>query len=274
ECRTCRLIELGRHPDIRMVEPEVSGRGKLTLKIDAIRQLQQDLNLSAYEAKVKVAILTRFDAATAGAANAFLKTLEEPPSKVMLILTATEADDMLPTISSRCRTLHLRPLSTDLIEQSLAVRWQVKADEAHLLAHLADGRLGWAVQAVGDVAVLKNRATHLATLYDALDGNRVARFAIADKLARKADTLPDVLRNWLSWWRDVTLLAQQNGQSAKPIAITNVDQSEKLRELAQAWQKEKVLASLKQTNLALWQLERNANTRLVIENLLLTYPLP
>ncbi|MCP5098514.1 MAG: hypothetical protein GY943_23435, partial [Chloroflexi bacterium] len=47
ECRTCRLIELGRHPDIRMVEPEVSGRGKLTLKIDAIRQLQQDLNLSA-----------------------------------------------------------------------------------------------------------------------------------------------------------------------------------------------------------------------------------
>ncbi|MCP5073636.1 MAG: DNA polymerase III subunit delta', partial [Rhodobacteraceae bacterium] len=167
ECRTCRLIELGRHPDIRMVEPEVSGRGKLTLKIDAIRQLQQDLNLSAYEAKVKVAILTRFDAATAGAANAFLKTLEEPPSKVMLILTATEADDMLPTISSRCRTLHLRPLSTDLIEQSLAVRWQVKADEAHLLAHLAAGRLGWAVQAVGDVAVLKNRATHLATLYDA-----------------------------------------------------------------------------------------------------------
>ena len=129
------------------MEPEVSGRGKLTLKIETIRELQQDLNLSAYEARRKVAILTQFDAATIGAANAFLKTLEEPPNKVVLLLTATDADTLLPTISSRCRTIGLRPLPTDLIEQSLTTRWHVPADDAHLLAHLSDGRLGWAVQA-------------------------------------------------------------------------------------------------------------------------------
>lgn len=271
QCRTCRLIAADRHPDVQLIAPEVSGRGKLTLKIEVIRELQQDLNLSAFEARTKVAILQRFDAATDGAANAFLKTLEEPPGNVLLLLTANDADTLLPTIASRCRTLNLRPLPTDLIEESLATRWQVKADDAHLLAHLADGRLGWAVQAAQDNSVLDARRAHLQQLYAALDGRRVARFDVADKLSRKAEELPAVLQTWLSWWRDLNLLAQQNGQTT---VITNVDEDGRLRELAQRWSKDAALASLKQTNLALWQLERNANTRLVLENLLLTYPLP
>ena len=275
ECRPCQLIAVDRHPDVRLVEPEISGRGKLTLKIEAIRQLQQDLNLSAYEATLKVAILRRFDTATQGAANAFLKTLEEPPNNVMLVLTANDADTMLPTISSRCRTVNLRPLPTELIQQSLAIRWQVKEDDAYLLAHLADGRLGWAVQAFQDAAILQERRTHLNMLYEALAGKRVDRFAIADKLSRKAEVLPDLLRTWLSWWRDVTLLAQGSvGRgTAVSLTISNVDEESRLRELAHPWDKEIALTSLKQTNLALWQLERNANTRLVIENLLLIYPM-
>ena len=270
QCRACKLIANDRHPDVRLVTPEVSGRGKLTLKIEAIRQLQRDLNLAAYEARMKVAILERFDAANANAANAFLKTLEEPPRNVVLLLTAVEADTLLDTISSRCRNLHLRPLNSDLIEQSLAVRWQVPAQEATLLAKLADGRLGWAVQAAKDSTVLTIRQTQLDALYDALAGNRVTRFALADKLARKAEELPDVFKTWLSWWRDMVLLTQTQGQSA---AITNVDQEAQLAEKAKVWSLDQALTSLQQTNRALWQLARNANTRLVVENLLLTYPL-
>lgn len=268
-CRHCQLIAADRHPDVRLVVPDVSGRGKLTLKIETIRQLQQGLNLSAYEAAYKVAILQRFDAATQGAANAFLKTLEEPPRNVILLLTANDADTLLPTISSRCRTVNLRPLPTELIQQSLALRWQVREDDAHLLAHLADGRLGWAVTAAEDKTILETRRSHLDTLYEALDGRRAVRFAIADKLSRKAEMLPDLLRTWLSWWRDVALLAQSGGGG---IAISNVDEEARLRELTAIWDKDASFTGLKQTNLALWQLERNANTRLVIENLLLMYP--
>jgi DNA polymerase-3 subunit delta' len=271
QCRACKLIAEDRHPDVRLVEPEVSGRGKPTLKIEAIRELQQDLNLSTYEARFKVAILTQFDAATIGAANAFLKTLEEPPNKVILLLTATDADTLLPTISSRCRTIGLRPLPTDLIEQSLTTRWHVPDDEAHLLAHLSDGRLGWAVQAARDPAVLNGRAEHLNWLDEAIKGSRVTRFALADKLANKPERLPAILQTWLSWWRDLTILAQ--GPTRNGIILTNIDQEPQLARLAQTWTADQALASLKQTNLALWQLERNANTRLVLENLFLTYPL-
>lgn len=272
-CRPCKLIAADRHPDVKVVLPETSGRGKLTLKIEAIRQLQQDLNLSAYEARYKVAILKRFDAATIGAANAFLKTLEEPPGKVVLLLTATDADMLLPTIASRCRTLNLRPLPPDLIEQSLATRWHIPAEKATLLAHLADGRLGWAVQAAQDDAILKERSDQLAQLHQALAGRRVERFDLADKLSRKPEALPDLLKTWLSWWRDLTLLSQRRGQPIS-LMLTNVDEVPRMEPLATAWREQQVIHSLNQTNEALWQLERNANTRLVMENLLLVYPLP
>ena len=253
--------------------PDVSGRGKLTLKIEAIRQLQQELNLTAYEARYKIAIMERFDAATIGAANAFLKTLEEPPGKVILLLTATDADMLLPTISSRCRTLNLRPLPPDLIEQSLATRWQVPAEKATLLAHLADGRLGWAVQAAQDDTILQTRAEHLAQLHNALENRRAWRFQLADKLARKPEALPALLKTWLSWWRDLTLLNQRRGQPISLI-LTNVDEVPGMEPLATTWTEQQINASLNQTNKSLWQLERNANTRLVLENLLLVYPLP
>jgi DNA polymerase-3 subunit delta' len=267
-CRACHLIALDRHPDVRLVLPELSGRGKLTLKIETIRDLQQALNLSAYEARVKVAILKRFDAATIGASNAFLKTLEEPPPNVVLILTANDADTLLPTISSRCRTLNCRPLPLDIIEQSLTTRWRVDDEKAHLLAHLADGRLGWAVQAAQDNTLLQTRADHLNQLAEALSGSRVQRFQLADKLANKAETLPAVLQTWLSWWRDATLLAQRN-----TLAVSNIDQLDNLQSLSQTTTPGTALTSLKQTSLALWQLEHNGNGRLVLENLLLTYPM-
>lgn len=269
-CRPCQLIAADRHPDVRLVEPEVSGRGKLTLKIEHIRELLHDLNLKAYEARHKIAILPRFDAAIIGAANAFLKTLEEPPANVILLLTALDAEALLPTISSRCRTVALRPLPIGLIEQSLTSRWHVAEGEAHLLSHLADGRLGWAVAAAANTAVLEARETHLDWLRQAVDGNRVARFTLADKLSRKPEELPAILQTWLSWWRDLTLLAQRTG--ANGTIVTNIDRQTELMNLAQRWTAGQALSSLKQTNLALWQLERNANTRLVLENLFLTYP--
>lgn len=267
QCRTCTLIAHNRHPDVRLVLPEVSGRGKWTLKIEAIRALQSDLNLATYEAPTKVAILKRFDAANLNAANAFLKTLEEPPANVVLILTVNEADVLLSTIRSRCRAVNLRPLPTELIEQSLRTRWHVPPNEAKVLARLANGRLGWAVTAYQNPSLLQERQTALQKLYEALNGRRVGRFFLADKLADKPEELPDILRLWLSWWRDVLLLTKGAQEQ-----IVNIDEEAFLRQKAGQWTAVQALTALKQTNLALWQLERNANTKLVIETLFLSYP--
>ena len=274
QCRSCRLIKSDHHPDVRLLEPNVSGRGKLSIKIEQIRELQKELSLSPYEARRRVAILKRFDTANINAANAFLKTLEEPPERVVLLLTANDADSLLPTIASRCRTIALRPLNSTLIEESLMARWAVKAEEAQVLSRLADGRLGWAVEASKDGTLLAGRQRQLAHLRDTLQGNRVRRFALADKLARKPEELPDLLKTWLSWWRDLALLAYRRESIGPIVPISNVDQRHQLDSLAGVWATENVLSSFKQTDLALWQLERNGNTRLILENLFLSYPLP
>lgn len=268
-CRPCQLITADRHPDIRLVEPEITGRGKRTLKIDAVRELQHDLNLAAYEARNKVAILTHFDAATQGAANAFLKTLEEPPRNVVLLLTAAEADALLPTITSRCRVMALRPLATSAVRQALVTRWQVPVEEAARLAHLADGRPGWAIQAMQQPELIDERDSQLAFLTDLLPADRVSRFDLAEQLAKDAEGLPSLLRTWSSWWRDAALIAWGAGESR---ALVNVDQLPAMREMTQYWQPPHVLSALEKTREAVWQLEHNANARLVMENLMLGYP--
>lgn len=272
ECRACTLIATDRHPDVRLIEPEVSGRGSLSLKIETMRELQRGLNLAAYEGRYKVAILKRFDAANQNAANAFLKTLEEPPNNVILLLTATDADTLLDTITSRCRTVGLRPLPTHLIEQSLTTRWAVPDERAHLLAHLADGRLGWAVQAAQDPAILAERTEKIEQLQSVLGGNRGHRFAQADKLANKPEMIPPLLQTWLGWWRDLLLLSQGGGENGRFAPLTNIDQQATLQQQSQQWDKQAILRSLQETRHALWQLQRNANTKLVLENLFLVYP--
>jgi DNA polymerase-3 subunit delta' len=266
------LIAADHHPDVRLVAAELSSRGQRSLKIDQVRELQQGLSLATYEARWKVALIPHFDAASQGAANALLKTLEEPPARVVLLLTAPEADALLPTIASRCQIVALRPLPTAEIAKALQERWHASPTQAALLAHLADGRMGWAVRALQEPALLEAREEQLAHLHAALAGNRVERFALAERLAKNPEGLPPVLRTWLSWWRDAALLLWDGAKGSSGQGISNIDQEEQLSRLTTHWAKETVLRALKQTRLALWQLERNANTRLVVENLFLNYP--
>ncbi|MFZ0545961.1 MAG: DNA polymerase III subunit delta' [Candidatus Promineifilaceae bacterium] len=271
-CRPCTLIAAGHHPDVRLLLPEVSGRGKLTLKIDQIRDLQQELSLTATEARYKIAILKQFDAANPSAANAFLKTLEEPPSHVILLLTASEADSLLPTITSRCRTIALRPVLPSTIEQVLQTGYQTEREQARLLSNLANGRLGWAIQATQEPALLAERESQMGLLKEVLAATRVVRFDIAEKLARQPENLPDVLQTWLSWWRDLVILNWGSAGTRGHTQITNVDHLAWLQNSASAYTAPDTTSSLKRTEKSLWDLEHNANARLVLENLFLKYP--
>lgn len=270
ECRACRLIAADRHPDVRLLEPESTERGTRSIKIEQIRGLQQDLNLSAYEARHKIAIIRDFETAVPGASNAFLKTLEEPPTGAILLLTASDADQLLPTITSRCHTISLRPVAPEQIEETLMTTHRVPADSAQLLAHIAEGRIGWAIRAAGSPDLLEERTRQLELLDKALATSRVGRFALAETLSRKPEQLMGTLRTWLSWWRDMALITC--GRMANE-ALSNVDRQEALYAHSQQWTTQQVLRSLANTDKAIRQLGRNANTRLVLENLMLQYPL-
>jgi len=214
-----------------------------------------------------VAVLCEFERATPEAANALLKTLEEPPDQVVLILTATEADVLLPTIVSRCQVLSLRPLPLALVKEALVSRWGADPAHAELLAHLSGGRLGWAVRALEDEALLTRREECLDDLASLMSKGRVERLAFATRLSRDPGLARETLALWLGWWRDVLLLA-----SGSQVPVTNIDRGAMLRQQAgqvTLRQAQRMVAQLQST---IKNLDQNVNLRLALEVLLLSLP--
>ncbi len=260
-CRSCILVRADRHPDVLMISPE-EGR----IKIEAIRELQRTVALSAVESGHRVCIVSHVDLATPAAANCLLKTLEEPPPKVVLVLTADRVDMLLPTVVSRCQVLNLRLLSTERTISALQQRG-IDSERARLIGHLARGRIGWALDMGQDERVLAQRNQVLDQIGELSTGTYVRRFSWAEQLSKKPDQVPVVLEILASWWRDVLVLASGSG-----VQITNVDRRAQLREWARRYDvttAQQVLRSIRETG---WRLEHNANLRLALEVLALDMP--
>jgi DNA polymerase III subunit delta' len=103
QCASCRKIDHGNHPDVHWVRPESKSR---IVTVEQIRDLMHDIQLKPTEAEFKVATILGADRLRVEAANAFLKTLEEPPAKSILILLTTDPQRILETITSRCLRLN------------------------------------------------------------------------------------------------------------------------------------------------------------------------
>lgn len=262
QCRSCLKIAHGNHPDVRVIEA-VNG----TIKIDQIRAMQREVALSPHEGRWKVYIIRQMERATTEAANCLLKTLEEPPSQVVLVLTASDMDQLLPTIISRCQVLNLRPPSAVLVQKALEERWGVDPDRARLLARLSGGRLGWAVRASEDGAILRKREKRLDEMIELMRQGRVERLRYAQRLSSSPDDLREILDLWLSWWRDLLLI--KGGSSTE---VTNVDREATLRSQARGYSLTQVRDFVEALRAAVWQLEHNANTRLTLEVLMLSLP--
>lgn len=262
QCRACKLIASGKYPDLHWVAPEGN-----TLKIDQVRALQHDLALAPVEGRFRVAIIEGMERATAEASNALLKTLEEPPPSVVLVLIAPEPEALLPTIVSRCQPIALRPISIETVRHALVEWWNIDPKRAEHLAHLSGGRLGWAVMAAQDEAVLARRSQLLDDLLRLTGQGRVERLAYAEEMAAKPLAARETLRLWQTWWRDVMLLA--SGSSA---TIMNLDRMDVLRDQAARLGVASAKNAASGIAQALWQLDHNANARLALEVLLLDLP--
>ena len=263
-CQTCKQIERMQHTDLSVVQAETEGG---TLKVDQVRELQRTLALTPYAASYRVAILLRFEEAHPSAANALLKTLEEPASQVILILTAESSEALLPTIVSRCEVLRLRPAPVNEVAHGLQDRWELASDQANLLAHISGGRVGHALRLRENPELLEQRENWLDIHRRMLAANRVERFAYADAIAREKDELRQVLNIWLSLWRDVLL--RVGGASAP---VTNPDREDDLAAIIKHINLSDALHTTSAIERTQDLLDRNANTRLAMEVFLLDLP--
>jgi DNA polymerase-3 subunit delta' len=253
-----------QHPDLTVVEAEKVGG---ILKVDQIRDLQHTLSLTPFEAQYRVALLLRFEEANPSASNALLKTLEEPNSRVVMMLTAPDPESLLPTIVSRCELMRLRPISLDKTCEGLKRMYDVSDEEARLFAHIAGGRPGLALQLLRNPNIRERRQSSLEELVRLLPASRVERFTFAELAAKEKESLDNMLSIWSSFWRDVVLAA-----SGSSVQITNLDRKKEIEALANALSLQTAVDMVKQLQGTRYQLTRNVNARLALEVLLLDLP--
>jgi DNA polymerase-3 subunit delta' len=201
---------------------------------------------------------------TTAAANALLKTLEEPRGDTLLILLSSQPQRLLETIRSRCQLLQFPRQPLELIRANLQTQLGISDDEAHILAALAEGSFKKAFSKDRQL-YLEERRTLLKTLTGLSAGSILPTLEFAEQLASDKATLPDILEIFQAFYRDVLLTL--HGRDTQE--LVNLDLSEKVRRVAGREDVGTVLGKLEALSYARRQLERNLNPQLVMEVLLL-----
>jgi len=276
QCRSCLHIAAGNHPDVqfigRMANADSGEAGtKKEISIAQIKELQRSAGLQPYEGRHRVFIIDGAEYLNEESANCLLKTLEEPPPKVLFILLTVNDGRLLPTIVSRCQRVELFPLPASAIEQSLIEHWQTAPEKALELSRLCRGAIGWAISASRDESLVQERSQKLDELVSLNDANLEQQFAFAARLAaqfnKNRDSVEETLELWLGWWRDVILTKEGCIQF-----ITNIDKEAVLRNHAECYSLTGIRSFMEAIREARGQLEQNANPRLVLEVLMLSIP--
>lgn len=132
KCNNCLRIAAGEHPNLWQIKPDGQ-----SIKVDQIRQLQQEFVRSGFESRLQFFTISHADKMNASAANSLLKFLEEPAGSFVAILETDSPGKILPTIQSRCQILHFAPLNTQALVAKL-VEAGIGIESATLLAALTN----------------------------------------------------------------------------------------------------------------------------------------
>jgi DNA polymerase-3 subunit delta' len=192
-CRACRLVASGGHPDVHRIGPEGPGRqvviGGPGSRVRGIRDLIAGLALLPVEGGPRVAIVDAAHRMNEDAQAALLKTLEEPPAGVTVILCADAEEPLLPTIRSRCARLRLGPVGTREVEAILGEQGVADAPLAARLARIATGRPGLALAWGRQPEAMRVRDELSRSLLDLLDSRPAGRLAGVRAAAARAASL-------------------------------------------------------------------------------------
>ncbi len=237
------------NPDIEIVAPEIAEEKgvikKKDIKIERIKELQHWAGLSA-QVKKKIAIIDEADRLTQAAQNALLKILEEPGENVVLILVVQNEKKILPTIISRCQKIRLSPL----LDAGIAEMVPSDADDRNDIIFWSLGRPGIAIRLMSNREELESRKESAKELADLFSGSATDRFSLAEAMSKDVSRAVAKINFW------IVILRSSIYGSKEKIRIAN-------------WKKIDLIE--KMTDSLSLMRETNANVRLVLENLFLSF---
>lgn len=261
-CKSCIQAKSHNHPDIKYITHE-----KASISIDDIReQLNNDISIKPYSSTHKIYIIPDANKMTEQAQNALLKTIEEPPEYVVIILITNNVSSLLPTIQSRCITLNIKPLSNSEIAEYLTSHLRLEPERARIAAGFCQGNMGKAIRFASseDFQEMKEQ---LLTLLKSIDTMSVPDIVNTIRnFSKHKNNINDYLDLMLLWYRDVLmfkvtkdtnlLLYQGEYKSISKQASTNGYED-----------LEKIISAIDKAKM---RLEANVNFEVTMELLVLT----
>ncbi|UCC66100.1 MAG: DNA polymerase III subunit delta' [Deltaproteobacteria bacterium] len=250
-CHSCQRMDKGFHPDLIPIAAEGEA-----IKIQQIRELQRVIAFKPYEARWRVIIVDGAERTTREAANAFLKTLEEPPPWTTIILVASTVETLPPTVPSRCQRIRFNLLRQEEVGEVLARH--LCEEEIHTLAPLAGGSPGRVLR-LDREEISKARREFLLALSPSIG----QRLRVAQELAhREGKIFLEILQSWL---RDL-IVYREIGEEA---SLLNYDLTEELRKAAPRRETEGLLRDFWALLQIQGGIEAHGNLQLSLETALL-----
>jgi len=252
-CRSCQLIGKGMHPDLILINP--TGE---SIKIEQIRELERSIAFKPYEARWRVILIDGAERLTKEAANALLKTLEEPPPWTVIILVALAVEGLPPTVPSRCQRIRFSPLSDAEVKKVL--RDHLPAEEINILAPLAGGSPGRALHMDGEeVRQVKG------LLISALSPSLNRRLHVARELAHEEGRGKLFLEILGGWLRDLIIYQETRDEQM----LLNRDLQAEIKKVALGRQTEGLLRDFWSLHKIERGIEAHGNLQLSLESALL-----
>lgn len=257
-CPSCHKLGAGTHPDrIEIRLPD----DRKEIPVAEVRALQARMPYAPHEGKRRIVLLFEAENLSIAAANALLKTLEEPPARTHFVLTTSAPHALLPTVRSRCQVVRFAPLSAaDL--QAICVARGASPDAAAVAAAVAHGSAARAIAAAAQDELAAERARAESFDRAASTGSLPDCVAAASEIARdKGRFLPPALELLRAFYRDVLVIREGLGDDRLQLP----DRREQATTAARALPAEAILARLAALTEATERLDRNASPELVAE---------
>ncbi len=263
ECHSCHQALSGNHPDIIFVTHEKPN----SVSVDDIRtQINGDVSIKPYSRPYKVYIVNEAEKMTVQAQNAILKTLEEPPEYVVILLLTTNVNSMLPTILSRCVVLNMKPVADELVRGFLMRQMMVPDYKAEICVAFARGNIGKAkaLASSEDFENVKSEALSLLKYINEMELSEI--IAAIKKINEYKLEINDYLDIFSVWYRDVLLFKATSDINH----LVFREEIQTLRRTAQRSSYEGIERIIEALDTAKRRLDANVNFELTMELLMLT----
>ncbi|NLY44824.1 MAG: DNA polymerase III subunit delta' [Tissierella sp.] len=258
-CSSCTKFDSGNHPDFFVIEPENN-----IIRVHQVESLIKEITTSPYESTRKVFIIDDSHKMNTESKNTLLKTLEEPPHYVNIILISSSSNNLLPTILSRVQSIKFYPIEYSKIIDLLVSDHNKSPEEAKFIAEFTKGAIGRSIKLSNDEGFFQRRDEIIKIIEALINGDKTKALSAMDFFNENKEIIDEILDIFLLWFRDL-LLFKELGQSH---LLINKDKLENLsfQSKVNYSRINDIIVRVQETK---GNIRRNVNYQLAIETMLL-----